>query len=65
VATEDRGRYSYTTRWRLGYLTAPMHGYALARYAWLRGETDPGWAGYLDTNPRACLRQGLRFLASR
>jgi hypothetical protein len=65
VATEDRGRYSYTTRRQLGYLTEPMHGYALARYAWLRDETDPDWARYLDTNPRACLRQGLRFLAAR
>nr|BFE73682.1 hypothetical protein GCM10020092_069830 [Actinoplanes digitatis] len=48
---------------RLGYLTEPMFGYALARYAWLRGETDPPWARHLDTNPRTFLRQGLRFLA--
>jgi hypothetical protein len=54
--------YSRTSR--LGYLTEPMFGYALARYAWLRGERDPAWAGHLDTNPRAFLKRGLRFLAA-
>jgi hypothetical protein len=57
-----RGRYSYTRSSRLGYLTEPMYGYALALYAWRRGEPDPSWARYLDTNPRALLRQGLRYL---
>lgn len=47
---------------RQGYLTEPMFGYALARYSWLRGETDPDWADYVDTNPRTFLRQGLRYL---
>jgi hypothetical protein len=41
-----------------------MYGYALARYAWLRGETSPAWAAHLDTNPRTYLKDGLRFLAS-
>jgi hypothetical protein len=53
------------THWgtsRLGYLTEPMYGYALARYAWLRGEADPEWAKHLDTNPRVWMKQGLRFL---
>jgi hypothetical protein len=40
-----------------------MYGYALARYAWLRGETNPAWARYLDTNPRTFLKRGLRYLA--
>lgn len=56
-----RGENSYRTS-RLGYLTEPMFGYALARYAWLRGETDPPWARHLDTNPRAFLKRGLRHL---
>jgi hypothetical protein len=47
---------------RSGYLTEPMYGYALARYAWLRDETEPGWARYLDTNPRTYLKRGLRYL---
>jgi hypothetical protein len=60
---DTRGQYSYTRSSRLGYLTEPMYGYALALYAWRRGEADPSWARYLDTNPRACLRQGVRYLS--
>jgi hypothetical protein len=48
---------------RLGYLTEPMFGYGLACSAWLRGERHPSWATYLDTNPRAFMKRGLRFLA--
>jgi hypothetical protein len=59
---EIRGTYSYSTRARLGYLTEPMYGYGLAQYAWRRGETDPAWARYLDTNPRTFLRRSLRYL---
>ena len=39
-----------------------MFGYGLACYAVLRGEPDPAWAKYLDTNPRAYMRNGLRYL---
>jgi hypothetical protein len=59
---EARGRYSYTSTTRLGYLTEPMYGYGLARFAWLRGESRPSWARYLDTNPGTFLKRGLRFL---
>jgi hypothetical protein len=59
---EARGRYSYTSTSRLGYLTEPMYGYGLARFAWLRGESRPSWARYLDTNPGTFLKRGLRFL---
>lgn len=59
---EVRGEYGYTSTARLGYLTEPMYGYALARYAWLRGEVDPDWARYLDTNPRSFLKRGLRYV---
>ncbi len=54
-----------STGWRrsgIGYLTQPMFGYALARYACLRGEREPGWARLLDANPRGYLREGLRYL---
>ena len=59
-----RGRYSYTSARRLGYLTEPMYGYGLARYAWLRDETRPSWSRYLDANPGTFMKRGLRFLAS-
>jgi hypothetical protein len=52
--------------WRartLGYLTEPMFGYALACYAWMRGEPEPAWARYLDNNPRGYLRKGSKYLA--
>lgn len=48
---------------RLGYLTEPEFGYAMACYAWLRNETGPGWAADLDPGPRAHLRQGLAYLS--
>ncbi|MGW3042212.1 hypothetical protein ACWC9T_19765 [Kitasatospora sp. NPDC001159] len=54
----NRG-WSYS---RLGYLSERMLGYALACYAHLRGETKPTWARHLATNPRAYLKQGLRYL---
>jgi hypothetical protein len=48
---------------RLGYLTEQMFGYGLACYAVRRGERQPPWAKYLDTNPRVYLKQGLRYLS--
>ncbi|HEY7225448.1 MAG TPA: hypothetical protein VH561_17885 [Micromonosporaceae bacterium] len=59
---EERGRHTYGRASRLGYLTEPMYGYALARYAWLRGEDGGAWSRYLDTNPRAFFKRGLRYL---
>jgi hypothetical protein len=47
---------------RLGYLTEQMLGYTLACYAMLRGEPDPRWAKYLDTNPRVYMKRGVRYL---
>jgi hypothetical protein len=46
----------------LGYLGETLSGYALAYFAYLRSERDPAWAAALDTNPRAYMRQGLRYL---
>lgn len=50
---------------RLGYLTEPMFGYALAYWALLRGDHDAAWARHLDTNPRASLKKGLQYLRMR
>ncbi|MFI9363122.1 hypothetical protein ACIG5E_19015 [Kitasatospora sp. NPDC053057] len=57
--TQNNRGWSYT---RLGYLNERMFGYALACYAHRRGETKPSWARHLATNPRAYLKQGLRYL---
>jgi hypothetical protein len=59
-----RGEYVRTSSFRLGYLTEPMYGYALAVYAWMRGEEAPGWARYVEPNPRAFLKRGLRYLTA-
>jgi hypothetical protein len=58
--TQNNQHWGYS---RLGYLTEQMLGYALACYAHLRGETNPTWSRHLDTNPRAYLKQSLRYLA--
>ncbi len=50
---------------RLGYLTEPMYGYALARFARMRGENRPDWAPYVDANPRSYLKKALRYLAKQ
>jgi len=50
---------------RLGYLTEPMYGYALACHAHSRGEHRPTWAAQLDVNPRVHLKRGLRHLRRR
>jgi hypothetical protein len=54
-----------TSGWRaqrLGYMTEPMLGFALACHAMLRAEPDPPWARYLDTNPRVYMKHGIRYL---
>lgn len=50
---------------RLGYLTEPMYGYALARFALLHHDPKPAWAEHVDLNPRGHLRQGLRYLLAQ
>lgn len=52
--------------WRAGsagYLTEQMFGYALALFAFHRGEQDPAWAKHLSTNVRSYLRKSSRYLA--
>lgn len=49
---------------RLGYLSQPMFGYALACWTLMRGDPKPVWARHLDTNPRVYMKQGLRYLRS-
>ncbi len=47
---------------RLGYLSQPMFGYALACWSVMRGDPRPLWAKHLDTNPRVYMKQGLKYL---
>lgn len=63
-----REGYSYSGvwyRWTIGshgYLQARHFGYALALFAWFRGERHPAWAGHLRLDARATMAAGLRYL---
>lgn len=46
-----------------GYLSQMEWGYALALFAWLRQEPEPGWADYLCKNVRADFIQGKNYIA--
>ncbi len=46
---------------RQGYLTAPILGYALGLFAWLRQETRPEWADYLRRDVRSYFRKALAY----
>ncbi len=48
---------------RLGYLPQEVYGYALARFAELRGESKPEWARYLSTNVRVYFKLSRSWLA--
>ncbi|MFI6865974.1 hypothetical protein [Nocardia sp. NPDC050406] len=47
---------------RLGYLSPPMFGYALACWSVMRGDPKPTWSKHLDTNPRVYMKQSLKYL---
>jgi hypothetical protein len=47
---------------RLGYLTEPMFGYALALFACERGERKPEWARYLEGNVKDDFKSALKYL---
>lgn len=51
----------WSTR-RQGYLSEEMFGYALARFAYERGESKPEWTSYLATNIASYFRQSMRWL---
>ena len=61
-------RYGNWESWqisRLGYLTDPVLGYALALYAWARDERRPEWERHVRADIRALLRQSLLYLEDR
>jgi hypothetical protein len=50
---------------RLGYLPEEVYGYALARFAYERGESKPRWASFLSTNVAAYLKRSASWLSRR
>ena len=61
---DDGVKHGWSFR-RLGYLSEPMFGYALAVFACERDEAKPAWAKHLSVNAGAYFRQSLKFLAHR
>ena len=49
---------------RLGYLSEEQFGYALARFAYERGEAKPSWTRFLSTNIASYLKRSAAWLAS-
>lgn len=49
---------------RLGYLSEELLGYALARFAFERGEMKPSWAKHLSTNVAAYFKRSANWLTS-
>jgi len=50
---------------RLGYLSEELYGYALARFAYERGEAKPAWRKFLSTNVSAYLKRSTAWRADR
>jgi hypothetical protein len=61
AAWNSAGTESFQIR-RLGGLTQPVTGYALALFAYVRGEENPAWARHVCADVRAPLQAGLRYL---
>ena len=60
--TEHQGHHcSCTSRCR-GYLNSGILGYALALFAWVRGERRPDWAKFLRRDVAHALAAGLGYL---
>lgn len=56
---------NFSQGWRAGnqgYLTEQMYGYALALFAFARGEHKPEWTKYLETNVKAYFKSSLKYL---
>ncbi len=49
---------------RLGYLSEELFGYALASYAWYRGELTPSWQTHLRSNILYFFDDSLHFLST-
>ena len=66
IIRESQYRWGPVWSWsisRQGYLSPEVVGYALALFAFMRGEESPDWAKHLACGPREYFSRGLRFLA--
>lgn len=58
---QDHSHQGWTAS-RQGYLTEEQYAYALALYAWMRGERNPKWASYLAMNVGHHFKKSLKYL---
>lgn len=58
----SEGQTKYWSYSRQGYLSSVELGYALAVFAYFRGEHRPRWAKHLRTDAAVTLRDSLRYL---
>lgn len=58
----EHGTYSTFQLSRAGHLSAEVHSYALALFAWARGEQMSDWTRRLRLDARETMKGGLRFL---
>jgi hypothetical protein len=61
ASTSDGAMHSWSIA-RQGYLSSITLGYALAVFAFVRGEDRPPWAAHLRTDAAVTLRAGLNYL---
>ncbi len=58
---QDGQRQGWSTR-RLGYLSEPLFGYALASYSWFRGDKAAPWRRHLRENIAYYFDDSMHFL---
>jgi hypothetical protein len=61
---QDNRSQGWSTR-RLGYLSEEQLGYAVARFAYERGEEKPAWISFLSTNVASYTKRSIAWLVSR
>jgi hypothetical protein len=61
-SSKTLGQWHFWRLSRQGYLSEREYGYALAVFAYARGEANPPWARHLRPNVRSVTVQGLRYL---
>jgi HEAT repeat protein len=62
IATNAAIQDGRGSSYRHGYSFEREFAYALAVFAWLRGERKPGWAAHLNPSPRRVFEEGLAYL---
>jgi hypothetical protein len=60
--THRMGAYGWWRMSKQGYLPARLFGYALALFAFMRGEHSPEWANNLRLDASSALKGGLQYL---